>query len=87
MKTKTYHPNIRDDGKVCVDYLTSWKSKYNITGIINAIFSLLSLTKEPEGCWHGYPSLPFDPDKAREYRQKYAYKSQNYDWNEQWYEN
>ena len=84
MRTQTYHPNIKDDGNVCVDYLTSWKNKNNITGIINAIFSLLSLTKEPEGGWHGYANRPFDPEKAKEWRRKYAFQSQTYNWNESW---
>ena len=64
MRTKTYHPNIHPDGSVCVDYLSSWKIGNNITGIINAIFSLLSLTEEPKDGWHGWSDRPFDPSKA-----------------------
>ena len=83
MKTPIYHPNIRSDGYICVDYIKEkWKKENNIVGIINAIFSLLGLTKEPEKGWNGFKS--YDPDKAKEWTKKYAYQSQKYKWNEEW---
>ena len=84
MRTLTYHPNISSSGNVCVDYLSSWKKGNNITGIINAIFSLLSLTEEPKDGWHGYNDRPFDPSKARDWTRQNAFQSQTYNWEENW---
>ena len=83
MRTPIYHPNIRDDGKICVDYLTKWKPEYDIVGIVNAVFLLLSLTKEPEGGWNGYH--PFNLEKTLLLKSK-ANLSQKYDWNDKKWE-
>ena len=81
MRTPTYHPNIRcSDGHICVSYLwtNKWVKTNNIPGIMNAIFDLLA----EEHPTNGYQSENIE--KAREYKSKYAYEGQEYDWDNSW---
>ena len=79
MRTPIYHPNIRFDGKICVDYLNNWKEENNIIGLINAVYLLLSLTKEPEEGWKGYKD--FNLEKTLKLKSK-ANLFQKYDYND-----
>ena len=63
---------------------TQWLSQTKIIIEIIKNEIIANLTKEPEGGWKGYPNRPFDPEKAKEYRRKYAFQSQTYNWNESW---
>ena len=58
------------------------KPENDIVGIINTVFLLLSLTKEPEGGWNGYNN--FDLEKTLKLKRK-ATLSQ-YDWKDKEWE-
>lgn len=77
MRTPVIHPNIFPiNGHICVSYLSSWNSTYNITGIAMAIFNLLN-----------DPSSKLDSSslqKAENFKNKYALPIQNIDWNNSW---
>lgn len=79
MRTPTYHPNISSsNGHICVSYTSSWNKTNNIPGIINAVFDLLA---------EEHPSNGYQIEnrtKASEFKNKYAYESQSYDWNNSW---
>ena len=83
MRTPIYHPNIRYDGKICVNYLTEWKPENDIVGIVNAVYLLLSLTKEPEDGWKGY--YKFNLEETLKLKNK-ANLSQKYDWSDKKWE-
>ena len=76
MRTKTWHPNINGE-HICVDYLNEWKETNNVVGIINAVFDLLA-TPNIDSSYHG-----IDEDKAKEFKNKYAGQSQEYDWDDE----
>ena len=79
MRTPTYHPNIDcTNGHICVDYISSWKNTNNVAGIVNVVFDLLS---NPNPA-NGYYST--DEKKAANFTSKYAYESQEYDWDKCW---
>ena len=79
MRTPTYHPNINcDSGHVCVTYTSSWNKANNIPGILNAVWDLLA-EEHPS---NGYQSE--DKKKASEFKNKYAFEGQSYDWNNSW---
>lgn len=81
MRTPTYHPNISSSsGHICVSYTwpDTWKKTNNIVGIINAVWDLLA----EEHPTNGYQEE--NRAKAIEFKGKYAYESQEYNWNESW---
>ena len=79
MRTPTYHPNISSSsGHVCVSYISSWKKTNNIPGIINAVWDLLA-EEHPS---NGYQNE--NRTKASEFKNKYAFEGQSYDWNNSW---
>ena len=77
MRTKTYHPNISNE-KICVDYLTKWKSENNIVGLVNAIFALLA-TPNPSDSYHEN-----NVEEAKNFTKKYAVQSQEYTYDDNW---
>ena len=81
MRTPTYHPNIdRNNGHICVSYTWpyAWKNTNNIVGIINAVWDLLAM----EHPTNGYQVENIE--KAKEFKSRYAYESQQYDWKNSW---
>ena len=79
MRTPTYHPNIScSNGHICDTYMNNWKNTHHIVGIVNAVFDRLA--EEHPG--NGYQND--NKVKAREFKGKYAYESQEYDWNNCW---
>ena len=81
MRTPTYHPNISSiDGHICVSYTwpKRWKSTNNIVGIVNAVWDLLA-EEHPTNGYQGE-----NRSKAIEFKNRYAYESQEYDWNNSW---
>lgn len=81
MRTPTYHPNINcSSGHICVSYTWShtWKNTNNIVGIINAVWDLLA-EEHPSNGYQGE-----NKTKAIEFKSKYAYESQEYNWDNSW---
>ena len=79
MRTPIYHPNINNyDGHVCVAYLYNWKSEYDVRGIVYALFDLLYMPNPADGYYK------INNEKARDFKNKYATKDQNIDWNTSW---
>ena len=79
MRTPTYHPNIWcSNGHICDSYFSEWKKTNNIVGIVNTVFDLLS-EDDPGNGYHSH-----NKDKASNFRSKYAYESQTFDWNNCW---
>jgi ubiquitin-conjugating enzyme E2 D/E len=81
MRTPTYHPNISSsNGHICVSYTwpETWKKTNNIVGIINAVWDLLA-EEHPTNGYQGENRA-----KASEFKSRYAYESQEYDWNSSW---
>ena len=79
MRTPIYHPNIDNrNGHVCVNYLYNWKNEYDVTGIVNALFYLLYMPNPDSGYYK------INNEKAHDFKNKYATKDQNIDWNTSW---
>ena len=83
MRTKTWHPNISDKtGEICVDYLKSkWNSENNVLGIVDTIFDLLEKPNFDDKLNGSCDKNGFEKI-VLEYKQKYAYENQEYQWDE-----
>lgn len=83
MRTKTWHPNISDKtGEICVDYLKSkWNSENNVLGIVDTIFDLLEKPNFDDKLNGSCDKNSFEKI-VLEYKQKYAYENQEYQWDE-----
>lgn len=63
-KTRVYHPNVKDDGKVCIDILKdAWTPVLSHGKIILSVQMLLS---------DGNPASPLMPDIAEQYKNNRA---------------
>lgn len=60
-ETPVYHPNIKSDGQVCSDFLSSgWKPSFNVRHVIECIRTLLA---QPNG------ADPLNPEIGRQYNE------------------
>ena len=65
MVTPIYHPNIDDQGLICIDIIRgSWKSHYTMRFILNSIMGLMKYPN-PENPWPSKQSV------ANEYKSNY----------------
>lgn len=80
MITQIFHPNIDDDGEICIDVIkNNWKSTYTMRFILNAIVGLLKYPNA-ENPWPSKQAIadllrynkPKFERKAREYTSRYA---------------
>ena len=83
-KTKIWHPNITEEGRICIDYLNNWQKTYNIRGIVTTLFDLLG-TPNFESPYnsktHENNKMKSDFEKiAKEYNSKYAVQNQDIKW-------
>ena len=83
-KTKVWHPNVdKDTGIICLDYIKDkWTPDNTLRDAILRIFYLLT---QPNFSSRLNTDASNDEEfkkKAEEYRAKYAYQSQEYDWME-----
>ncbi len=79
MRTPTYHPNIfNQNGHICVTYISKWKNINNVVGIVLSVFDLLA-EENPGNGYHVH-----DKEKAIEFKNKYAFESQEYEWDKCW---
>ncbi len=61
--TNIYHPNIHENGEICLDILKyHWSPSYSITQVLSSVLTLLS---EPN------PDDPLNPDAAKLYKNNY----------------
>jgi len=87
-ETKIFHPNVYDDGKICIAIINNWKSDYSIVHILSAIYILLenpyegSPANEEAGTMikndkklekEGKPNPHTYEKKASEWNSKYAF--------------
>ncbi len=83
-KTKIWHPNITEDGSICIDYLNEWKKTYNIRGIVTTLFDLLgtpNFASPLNSSTQENHKMKSDFEKiASEYNSKYAVQNQNITW-------
>ncbi|XP_043825472.1 ubiquitin/ISG15-conjugating enzyme E2 L6 isoform X2 [Dromiciops gliroides] len=56
--TKIYHPNVTEDGEVCLPLLQSWTARTKIREVLKALIDLVNTLKE---------GLPLRPDLANMY--------------------
>lgn len=89
-RTKIWHPNVNvNSGQICLDYIKgNWRPDNTMREAILSIYYILT---EPNFNSTLNSEAQKDYDKvAREYRGKYAYQSQEYNWNDNydnWNEN
>lgn len=79
-QTKIFHPNISDDGTICLSLLKpNWTPSTRLTSVINELILLLQTPDERNGLNNeACALLQKDPNgfnsKAREWTQKFAKK-------------
>jgi peroxin-4 len=87
-RTRIFHPNVNwCSGQICLDYIKSnWSTNNTLRDTILCIFNLL---KNPvfNSALNGDTNkdgkeAPDFKEKARNYRQQYAFQSQKYNWND-----
>lgn len=87
-RTRIYHPNVNwCSGQICLDYIKhKWSTNNTLRDAILSIFNLLQNpvfdsalntdTRKDD------KEAPDFKEKARNYRQQYAFQSQKYNWND-----
>ena len=86
--TKIFHPNVYDNGSICIEVLNNWNPNYSIIDILEAIYILLvtpnenspankeagNMIKNDKQCVKdGKPNPHTYEKKASEWNSKYAY--------------
>ena len=81
-RTKVFHPNVYENGKVCIDYLNNWSSQNikNIKSIIDSLFELLCFPNFSSRANTNCTKENYN-QKASECRSMNCGASQNYNWN------
>ena len=87
-RTRVFHPNVNwCSGQICLDYIKgNWSSNNTLRDAVLSIFNLLknpifNSVLNSNACKDSKEAPDFK-EKARNYRQQYAFQSQKYNWNE-----